>query len=96
MDTTSQIEGCSNQSLGNKNLEFSNLKVFPNPMGEILNISGVEGSFNVRVVDTRGRNILQVFNKDKNTLISTTNFESGVYFVSIKTQNGEHVYKVLK
>ena len=96
VDTTSQIEGCSNQSLGNKNIEFSNLKVFPNPMGEILKISGVEGSFNVRVVDTRGRNILQVLNQNKNTLISTTNFESGVYFVSIKTQNGEYVYKVLK
>ena len=96
VDTTSQIEGCSYQSLGNKNIEFSNLKVFPNPIGEILNISGVEGSFNVRIVDTRGRNILQVFNKDKTTLISTTNFESGIYFISIKTQNGEHVFKVLK
>jgi hypothetical protein len=96
VDTTSQIEGCSYQSLGNKNIEFSNLKIFPNPMGEILNISGVEGSFNVRIVDTRGRNILQVFNKNKTTLISTTNFESGIYFISIKTQNGEHIYKVLK
>lgn len=66
--------------------ETDAFKLFPNPVKDILTIKG-NSIENVLVYNTLGQKVAE-FNADGNVLnISTSNFESGVYFVRI---NGNH------
>jgi hypothetical protein len=50
----------------------------------------------VRIFDSCGRQIINLVNENENVLISTADFQPGLYFVVIRTPDGESSYKVIK
>ena len=65
-------------------------------MRETLTISGVGGKFDLSILDARGRDIINLSNQNEYALISTVDFKSGIYFVLIKTSDGNSMYKIIK
>ena len=96
VDTTKQIEGCPNPLLGMENPLFEDVLLYPNPMGETLTISGVDRKFDLSILDARGREIMNLSNQSDDAFISTGNFQSGIYFVCIKTFDGNSMHKIIK
>ena len=82
--------------VGMENLQFKDVQLYPNPLGETLTISGAGEKFDVRILDSRGRQIMNLVNQNENTLIPTVDLKSGLYFVVIKTSDGDSMYKVVK
>lgn len=70
------------------------LSVFPNPTTEELNII-LSGEFTYEVVDARGRNI-QSGSGSQSVKLNTSNYETGVYFVTISNDNDTVVTRVVK
>ena len=77
-------------------MQFKNIQLFPNPMGETLKISGINEEFGVCIFDMRGRKMVELMGQSEDVLVTTTYFESGFYYVSIKTVTGQHTFKILK
>jgi hypothetical protein len=96
VDTTVQIEGCAEPMLGQENLQLKGILLYPNPLGETLTISGAGEKFDLSIVDTQGKRIMNLVNQNEKALISTTDLQSGLYFVIIRTPDGESSYKVIK
>ena len=97
IDTTAQIEGCAEPMVGiEEDFNLKGVLLYPNPMGETLTITGVGGKFDLSIVDTQGKRIMNMVNQNENVLISTSDFQPGLYFVVIRTPDGESSYKVIK
>ena len=97
VDTTAQIEGCAEPMVGiEEDFNLKGVLLYPNPMGETLTITGVGGKFDLSIVDTQGKRIMNMVNQNENVLISTSDFQPGLYFVVIRTPDGESSYKVIK
>jgi hypothetical protein len=96
VDTTLQIEGCAEAIAGMEDFKLNGVLLYPNPMGEKLTVSGVGGKFDLRIIDSRGRQIMNLVNQSENTPIPTVDFQSGLYFVVIRTSDGESMHKIIK
>jgi hypothetical protein len=74
----------------------SNIKIYPNPATDRINISLPKGNFDISIMDNQGRNVFNL-NSESEITINTSNWLSGVYFVSLKnTSTGEqNVQKVV-
>ena len=70
------------------------LSIFPNPTTNELNIE-INGDFNYEIVDARGRNIANGSGSES-VVLKTTNYETGVYFVTISNDNNTVVTRIVK
>ena len=70
------------------------LKIFPNPTTNELNIE-LNGDFNYEIVDARGRHIT-TGSSTESVVINTTNYETGVYFVTISNDSDAVVTRIVK
>lgn len=75
----SQITSVSEQQ---NNFGFT---VFPNPANESLVIShlSVNENYEIKIMDVMGKQILKVESSAEKTEVNVTNFESGIYFIEI-------------
>ena len=74
------------------------VKVFPNPVTELLYISHpTEQFFDVAITDISGKQILQTTHQ-KQLPLSVLNFTSGTYFVIVTTKDSKqnNTYKIIK
>ena len=74
------------------------MKVFPNPVTELLYISHpTEQFFDVAITDISGKQILQTTHQ-KQLPLSVQNFTSGTYFVIVTTKDSKqtNTYKIIK
>lgn len=70
------------------------IKIYPNPVGEILNISGLSSQAKINISNTLGQNIRSAEVKDGK--INVSNLSKGVYIISI-TENGKNsTHKFIK
>lgn len=79
---------------GLKNNLISNIVVYPNPTNGVLTISiPTEGLKIISLVDITGRIIL--VNEEQTTVskVDLSSFSKGVYYLSVKTENGFNVTK---
>ncbi|WP_179007696.1 DUF7619 domain-containing protein [Winogradskyella forsetii] len=76
--------------------DFSNLTVYPNPVKDILLISNNSEISTVEISSILGKQILSKSVDAFATEIDLSKFSDGVYFVKIKSDNGEKIVKVLK
>jgi len=80
---------------------LQNIKIYPNPVTNILTIEGLRGNEEIRVMDLLGR---EIFNTHQMTpsrwllghQMSFANHSAGVYFLSIKRKNEIRFFKVVK
>ena len=78
------------------NKETHVFELYPNPVGNILNLSNLKDVNKVDVFDINGR---LVITKDVNTLqisINTSQLTDGVYIISYHTSNGVLTSKFVK
>jgi arginine repressor len=78
-------------------LANSDIKIYPNPTKEKLNISGVEPGSRIRIFNSTGKMLNNIEVKHSVETVSLEGFASGVYFVIISNENtitGKH--KVVK
>ena len=69
----------------------ANIKVYPNPIDNILNIEG-EGIRNIEIWNTEG----SMLYRGNETAISTDFLPAGVYIIRINTNNGTAIRKAVK
>lgn len=70
----------------------SSLKVYPNPVSDILNISSDSKVKLVKIYDASGKNVLET----EKTNINVSGLTSGTYIVSVQTENGIQSSKIIK
>ena len=96
--TVAQIQALVN-SLSVETNNIIGLKVYPNPVSDVLHISVGNGEklLNVAVYDVVGKRVL---NMVRNQLLGdvanldTSHLQNGVYLVKIKTNNGQAVQEI--
>jgi hypothetical protein len=74
----------------------SNIKIYPNPATERINISLPKGNFDISIMDNQGRVVFNT-NSESETTINTNNWLSGIYQVILKNTatNEQSVQKVV-
>lgn len=78
----------------NQNNEIT-VKIFPNPTIEYLNIEGnIEGSI-IKIVDLSGKEIQVIKGENKN-FVSTSLWNSGIYFLQIQDNDRIKTFKIIK
>ena len=83
-------------NLANENFELKDLKYYPNPTSNILNISNSEKITDVEVTNVLGQKlIIEKVNKN-NYKLDLSGLPNATYFVKIKTFDKEKIVKVLK
>ncbi|MCK5169036.1 MAG: T9SS type A sorting domain-containing protein, partial [Bacteroidales bacterium] len=82
-------------SINNKQIDNSiNVKIYPNPAQDILNIDIQDQSFNnyrYTIFDTFGRIYLENYSSDSE--INISNLNPGIYFIKISDSNGGNTTK---
>jgi hypothetical protein len=79
---------------------FRSLKVFPNPTHGNIEIDNPDNLFikEIKVLDINGLVLksIKIFNNQAIIKTEINNFSNGIYLVSIETNDGYHVFKILK
>ena len=70
----------------------SEITLFPNPVKSILFLKGLNESSSILVFNSFGQKVTQSFG----TSVNVENLKSGMYFINIKTKEGNQSYKFLK
>lgn len=78
--------------------DFSRLKVYPNPVTDMLMISNQDGIVSVEIVNVLGKNTGRYSLKaERNASINVSELKSGVYFLNITDVNGNiHSKRIIK
>lgn len=84
------VDGC----LAIEDIQTSELNIFPNPTNHELNIQ-LLGDFNYEIIDSRGR-LVNAGNGNNTVTINTSNYESGIYLVQIKSNQISSTVRVVK
>ncbi len=79
-----------------EDVKLSSIKVFPNPMNEVLNISSKEIIDEVTIYDITGKIILSETPNAVSPTINTSQLSRGVYLVKVTVDGSSKVVKVLK
>ena len=84
------------ESLGVGESEFSNLTVYPNPVKDVLQIRNTSLISSIEITSVLGKQILLKTVDNLTTEIDLNEFSNGVYFVKIKSNEGEKIVKIIK
>ncbi len=77
------------------NLSFETLKLFPNPVEDVLNISFRNGTLDsVKIIDLNGKIVFEKSNQLEQ--LQLEDLASGVYLIQIKTNTGSVSKKIVK
>jgi hypothetical protein len=97
-NTSTIMESLLSVTLGLNNSELSGnqLKIYPNPVTDVLNIgtNSKNSIRSVRLLDISGREILKV--EGNNSSLSVSHLQSGLYIASITTEKGVYIQKFFK
>jgi DNA/RNA endonuclease YhcR with UshA esterase domain len=96
-DTSACVALASSTNSLNENVLINALRVYPNPVEDLLTIKNTSNSvLSFEVVDMNGRVISTNNSVTNSTTISTSSWNSGVYFVNFSSNKGKAVLKVVK
>ena len=76
-----------------QNIELDSIKIYPNPVNHILNISGRSEKYNVEIYSLTGQKLYQDFNVSK---IDMSIYSEGVYIIKVSDQNSTSTKRVIK
>jgi hypothetical protein len=83
-------------ALGNNTLEPSmQIKVYPNPVENLLHIRSAGTINDLRLTDLSGREVYHSQPENETVDILVTSFHSGIYLLSLQTIHGSYHLKVL-
>lgn len=70
--------------------------VFPNPVNSFLNITSADRLLEVQIFNTTGQTVYSGTVSGNSVQVNTQNFESGLYVIRIKSENGYEMKKFMK
>lgn len=75
-----------------------NISIYPNPTSDIFNLVSTTSTFeNVKVTDLNGRTVKNInVNSLSSTDVNISDLTSGMYFVTVQTDNGSGSTKIIK
>jgi len=76
--------------------DFNTITLSPNPVKDILTIYSKSAMQNIEIYSVLGQLIMSKSIEDKNAKINISNFNKGLYFVKIKTENATQSFKFMK
>lgn len=95
--TNGSAPNCGNQSNKNvSNFNDSNIKLYPNPATNLVNVVGVTDTVSATVVDLQGRVVLNQVLTQVNSQIITSNLPQGMYFLKISSTNIQKTITFIK
>ncbi|PZU04864.1 MAG: hypothetical protein DI622_19670 [Chryseobacterium sp.] len=80
--------------LSTNETKFENLSIFPNPVADILNISGITSDSSFEIYNAAGQKLTE--GKIKNKTINVSHLLKGVYFIQIKENENTVKLKFIK
>lgn len=83
-------------NLSNEDFVFSGLNYFPNPVKNTLFISNSSVITQIEITSVLGKKMISLYNNDFQTEINLSNLRSGIYFVKVRADNKEKVFRILK
>lgn len=94
---TQTVNGCESNALAvtvevtlsNDTLDLAELKLFPNPTTDVLNISYKNEVANVTIFDIQGRQVATHNVNATNAVINVTDLATGTYLIKIETTSDE-------
>lgn len=100
------VEGWSNETgdfdlningsfLGIAENSSQNIQLFPNPAKQSFQIIGLEDEASVSISDSKGSMVQAITSYTANTPIPVDAFQTGIYFVTVKTKQFEHITKLI-
>lgn len=69
--------------------------IYPNPSNDFVHIKGLSANSKISIYDVNGRFISSVNNPTDNETINMANFNNGIYFFKIKTENHTFTQKIV-
>jgi len=84
------------QNLGLNTVTQNVFNVFPNPVENLLHINATLSNFEVTVYNTLGQQLEHNSYQNPEVAINTEPWSSGIYFVTVKSENHSAVFKVIK
>lgn len=82
-----------NQSLTVSNVDTNNLRVYPNPTKDIVNIESITSIKNIEIFNVLGKKINTLKNQNN---INIENLPNGVYFLKIKNEDNIVIKQIIK
>ena len=79
---------------GLNNYQLENINIYPNPTLGKLNIASAYEINNLSITSIIGKEILFIKDFSANT-IDISSYKNGVYFISISTEKGKHIEKII-
>ena len=80
----------------NENIQDFSIKVYPNPVTDIINIESEEIINNLVVCDNYGKAIIELSTNCKNIVLNMSDWIDGIYYLQIRTDKSELIKTVLK
>lgn len=83
-------------ALNNKDLIFNGLQYFPNPVKNNLNIRNSYPINQIEINSILGQKMIMLKSDELQTEIDLSNLPSGIYFVKVKSEGSEKVFRIIK
>jgi hypothetical protein len=95
---TVTLNGVTQNTASVDDFFVNNLKLYPNPTKEVINLSSVTTQIeNVKITDMSGRLINQINNVNQDFMtINTSYLNAGVYLITVETESGSGTSKFIK
>ncbi|WP_130734264.1 T9SS type A sorting domain-containing protein [Flavobacterium sp. J27] len=72
------------------------LGVYPNPTSNVINLKANTQIMGVDVFDAQGRIVMKKIANTAQLSVDVSHFQNGIYFLKVKTEQGEKVEKIIK
>ncbi len=83
-------------TLANTKFDNAEIKIFPNPTSNILNINTSSTITSLEIIDTNGRRIQSLFQNSNEVILNIESLQSGIYLLKVTTEKGTSIQKIIK
>jgi YD repeat-containing protein len=81
---------------GNEQAPFTEVSVYPNPVTDVLTVSGAQAGATLTVTSLSGSTVVRKTLADTETTLSVSSLPSGLYFVTVCSGKGTATFKIIK
>jgi hypothetical protein len=93
--STDSIYNATWTGLNEQNIDQNFILVFPNPVSDILTVSGASNMSEIQIINSLGQIVYKKqLNGENNLQFSTSEIPSGIYFMNIRLKNNYYVKRV--
>ncbi|MCY1367167.1 hypothetical protein D9M69_540900 [compost metagenome] len=83
-------------ALSTEDISQDKVKLFPNPVTNVLNISGLKEVSNVAIYNLLGQEVMRKMDIDGDKQVDVSSLSPGTYLVKINTNSKTETYKIIK